>query len=433
MSNHHLSILFFLQLAAILGACRLVGWLARGLGQPQVVGEMIAGVLLGPSLFGFLAPEWQAALFPKVSMPVLYCVSQVGLSLYMFLVGTEFQTGLFLGKLRSAASVSLAGMLAPFVLGAAIALWLVRIPGFFGEGMSPLEAGLFMGAAMCITAFPMLARIIHERGLAGTSLGTLALAAGAIDDGAAWCILAVVLASFGDSWSVVAKAIGGGVAYAVLTLTLGRRWLAVLGEMTERHRGVTMPMLSFVLGLVMLASWWTDYVGIYAVFGAFILGAAMPRGRLVEELQRKLEPLVVVFLLPLFFTYSGLNTRLDMVDTPFLWMVAVVVLVAACLGKGVACWAAARWHGEDNPTALAVGTLMNARGLMELIILNIGLQNGLIQPTLFSLMVIMAIVTTLMASPLFERVYGRVARREGRLRQLGEDGRGGGTSVAGGV
>lgn len=415
MSNLQLSILFFLQLAVILGVCRGVGWLGRRVGQPQVVGEMIAGVVMGPSLLGWLAPAWQAALFPKPSMTILFCISQVGLALYMFIVGTEFRTELFLGKLRSAASVSLAGMLTPFALGALVALWLVRHAGLFGEKVTLFEAALFLGAAMCITAFPMLARIIYERGLAGTSLGTLALAAGAIDDAAAWCILAVVLASFGDSWLVAVKAIGGGALYAVLALTLGRRWLAVLGEMTERHQGVTMPMLSFTLGLVMLASWWTDYIGIYAVFGAFILGAAMPRGRFVLELQQKLEPLVVVFLLPLFFTYSGLNTRLDMVNTAFLWLATGVVLLAACAGKGVACWAAARWHGEDQRTSLAVGTLMNARGLMELIILNIGLQHGIITPTLFSIMVVMAIVTTLMASPVFEWVYGRQARREGRV------------------
>ncbi|MCC7375806.1 MAG: cation:proton antiporter [Verrucomicrobiales bacterium] len=415
MTNLQLSILFFLQLAAILGACRGGGWLARKVGQPQVVGEMIAGVVLGPSLFGLLAPSLQQQLFPKSSMAILFCVSQVGLSLYMFIVGTEFRTELFLGRIRSAASVSLAGMLVPFVLGVGLAFWLFRHGGLFGEKVARWEAALFLGAAMCITAFPMLARIIYERGLAGTSLGTLALAAGAIDDGAAWCILALVLASFGDSWMVAVKAIGGGALYAVVTLTLGRRWLSVMGDLTERNRGVTMPMLSFTLALVMLASWWTDYIGIYAVFGAFILGAAMPRGRFVEEMQKKLEPLVVVFLLPLFFTYSGLNTRLDMVDSAFLWWVALLVLLAACLGKGVACWAAARWHGEDNRTALAVGTLMNARGLMELIILNIGLQHGIIQPTLFSIMVIMAIVTTLMATPIFEWVYGRHARAAGQV------------------
>lgn len=415
MTNLQLSILFFLQLAVILGICRGVGWLARKVGQPQVVGEMIAGVVMGPSLLGWLIPGWQEQMFPKSSMAVLFCVSQVGLALYMFIVGTEFRTELFLGKFRSAASVSVAGMVTPFVLGAAVAMWFTKHPGLFGPKVTLPEAALFLGAAMCITAFPMLARIIFERGLAGTSLGTLALAAGAIDDAAAWCILALVLASFGDSWMVAAKAIGGGVVYAVITLTLGRRWLSVLSDLTARNQGVTMPMLSFVLGLVMLASWWTDYIGIYAVFGAFILGAAMPRGRFAQELQQKLEPLVVVFLLPLFFTYSGLNTRLDMVDSAFLWLATLVVLVAACAGKGVACWAAARWHGEDQRTALAVGTLMNARGLMELIILNIGLQHGIITPTLFSIMVVMAIVTTLMASPLFEWVYGRQARREGRV------------------
>lgn len=415
MTNLQVSIQFFLQMAVILGVCRLVGWLARKVGQPQVVGEMIAGVVMGPSLFGLLAPGLQKELFPKETMTVLFCVSQVGLSLYMFIVGMEFRTELFLSRIRSAAAVSIAGMVTPFVLGAGLAVWLVGQAGFFGTQVTAAEAALFMGASMSITAFPMLARIIYERGLAGTSLGTLALAAGAIDDAAAWCVLALVLASFGDSWMVAVKAIGGGVVYAVVVLTVGRKVLGLLEEMTERNRGVTMPMLSFTLGLVMVASWWTDYIGIYAVFGAFILGAAMPRGRFNREIQQKLEPLVVVFLLPLFFTFSGLNTRLDMVNTPFLWMVAVLVLLAACLGKGVACWAAARWHGEDNPTALAVGTLMNARGLMELIILNIGLQHGIITPTLFSIMVVMAIATTLMATPVFERVYGRSARAAGQV------------------
>ena len=200
MTNLQLSILFFLQLAVILGACRAVGWLGRKFGQPQVVGEMIAGIVLGPSLLGWIAPSAQQALFPKGSMTVLFCVSQVGLALYMFIVGTEFRTELFLGRIRSAASVSAAGMLTPFVLGAGVALWLMGHAGLFGEKVTKVEAALFLGAAMCITAFPMLARIIYERGLAGTSLGTLALAAGAIDDGAAWCILAIVLASFGDSW-----------------------------------------------------------------------------------------------------------------------------------------------------------------------------------------------------------------------------------------
>ncbi len=417
MTNLQLSVLFFLQLAFILGVCRAVGWLARLIKQPQVVGEMIAGVLLGPSLFGLFFPEAQAWMFPKQSMTILFAISQVGLSIYMFLVGMEFRQELLHARLRSAASVSLAGMVVPFALGAVIALWLVKHPGFFGERTHAADAALFLGASMAITAFPMLARIIYERGLSGTTLGTLALAAGAIDDGAAWCVLAVVLASFDHSWSIAVKAIGGGIGYAIFVLTIGRRLMAYLGRKAERAGKITEPMLAFTLMLVMVGSWFTDMVGIYAVFGAFILGVAMPRGLFTREMQRLLEPLTVALLLPLFFTYSGLNTRLDLVDTPQLLGIALLILAAACLGKGGACYAAARWHGEDNRTALAIGTLMNARGLMELIILNIGLQHGVITPTLFSMMVLMAIATTLMAAPLFEWFYGRQARASGELPQ----------------
>jgi Kef-type K+ transport system membrane component KefB len=417
MTNFQLSVLFFLQLAFILGVCRGVGRLARRFGQSQVVGEMIAGVLMGPSLFGWLWPAGQAWMFPKESMVILFAVSQMGLSLYMFLVGIEFRQELFRSRLRSAAAVSLAGMVTPFILGGAIGFWLHDRPGFFGPGAHQWDAALFMGAAMCITAFPMLARIIYDRGLSGTALGTLALAAGAIDDAAAWCVMAVVLASMDHSWSIATKAIGGGVVYAVVVLTLGRRVLQRLGDRVEQAGKVTQPLLAMVLVLVMLGSWFTDEVGIYSVFGAFILGVAMPRGRLTTELQQQLGSMTVVLLLPLFFTYSGLNTRLDLVNSWPMLLLALLVLAAACLGKGVACYAAARWHGEDNRTALAVGTLMNARGLMELIILNIGLQRGVIQPGLFSIMVLMAIATTLMASPLFERLYGRQARSTGELGQ----------------
>jgi Kef-type K+ transport system membrane component KefB len=274
---------------------------------------------------------------------------------------------------------------------------------------------LFLGAAMCITAFPMLARIIHERGLTGTALGTLALAAGCIDDAVAWCILAIVLASFGGGTAVAVMAIAGGVLYAATVLTLGRVLLARLGTSVDRAGRVTPTHLGIVLMLFMLAGWVTDAIGMHTVFGGFVLGVAMPRGRLTADLQRQLEPFAVVFLLPMFFTFSGLNTRLDMVNNTSLLGVALTVLAAACLGKGVACWAASRWSGEDNRTAMAVGTLMNARGLMELIVVNIGLQHGIIQPALFSVLVLMAIVTTLAASPVFEWVYGRHARRSGDL------------------
>jgi len=370
---------------------------------------------MGPSVFGLLWPEGQKTLFPEASKPILFAASQVGLSLYMFLVGVEFRRDLFANKIRSATSVSLAGMIVPFLLGGLIGSWLLKHPGMFGERVSQLEATLYLGASMCITAFPMLARIIYERGLSGTSLGTLALAAGAIDDAAAWCVLAVVLASFGDSWTIAALAIGGGALYALVVLTAGRSFLSKLGDKVEASGDLTSQSFGLILMLVMLGSWITDFIGIYAVFGAFVLGVAMPRGKIAEILRGRMESMTVVFLLPLFFTFSGLNTRLDTVDSWGLWGIALVVLAAACIGKGGACYAAARIHGEDQRTSLAVGTLMNARGLMELIILNIGLQKGIIQPTLFSIMVIMAVVTTLMASPMFEWVYGRHARAKGIL------------------
>jgi len=415
MTSAQLSVTFFLQMFFILAVCRAVGWAARLIGQPQVVGEMIAGVLMGPSLFGLFLPEWQQKLFPPESLKVLFVGAQLGVGLYMFLVGVEFKTDLFRNHLRSAMGVSVWGMVVPFALGAGLAVGFVQVPGLFSEKARLFEASLFLGAAMAITAFPMLARIIYERGLTGTPLGALALAAGAIGDAGAWCVLAVVLATFGGGAAVAVKAIGGGVLYAVGVLTIGRKLLTRLGTATERAGKITPAILAVTLMLFALGAWAMDSVGIHAVFGGFLLGVAMPRGLFARELQKQLEPFAVVFLLPMFFTFSGLNTRLDMVNTWQMLLVAVVALAASCLGKGVACWAAARFHGEDNRTALAVGTLMNARGLMELIILNIGLQKGVILPGLFSVMVVMAVVTTLMATPLFELVYGRHARQTGRF------------------
>lgn len=421
MSAPELSLVFFLQMFVILAVCRLVGLVARRCGQPEVVGEMVAGVLLGPSLFGLLAPGAQAELFPSESLRVLFVAAQLGIGLYMFLVGVEFETELFRSRVKSAAAVSLAGLLVPFALGALLAPWLMQNQSLFGSKVRLYEASLFLGAAIAITAFPMLARIIYERGLTGTALGTLSLAAGAIGDAAAWCVLAVVLASFGGGVAVAVKAIGAGVLYTVLMLTIGRRLLARLGLAAERAGKLTPQMLAGCLMLLMLAAWATDAAGIHAVFGGFLLGVAMPRGLLTRELQRQLEPFTVVFFLPMFFAYSGLNTRLDMVNNFEMLGLALVVLAASCLGKFGACWAAARLAGENNRMALAVGALMNARGMMELILLNVGLQRGIIQPPLFSILVLMAVVTTLMASPIFELVYGRRARAEGKLGGIASD------------
>ena len=407
MTNHELSIIFFLQLTVILVAVRVVGILARRIGQPQVVGEMIAGVLLGPSLFGTIAPSLHARLFPQESIVIIYALSQVGLVLYMFLIGCEFSLEMIRDRFKSAIAVSWAGIAAPFAFGALLALIMIRNPTFFSPNVRPWQAMLFVGSAMSITAFPMLARIILEKGLAGTTLGTLVLAAGSLDDAAAWCLLAVVLSSVGQDASIAILAVGGGLIYGLSVLSIGRRLLAWLEAPVQRQGHLSGPMLAFILTLLMFASWFTDLVGIYAIFGAFILGIAMPRGIVTRELHSRIEPLATNFLLPLFFIYSGLNTDLGLIVSPSLWGMAILAILFATLGKGVGCWAAARLSGESERDSLAVGILMNARGLMELILLNIGLQSGLISPTFFAIMVIMAIVTTLMASPAFEWVIRR--------------------------
>jgi K+:H+ antiporter len=413
MNNLNLAVQFFLQLAVILMFCRLVGAIAARFGQPQVVAEMIAGVLLGPSLFGLLWPEAQQWLFPwdttqkaRDTQSYLFPASQLGLALYMFVVGMEFRVDIVQRRLKSSIAVSVAGMLAPFVLGAGLAWILFHHTELFPKRTSLAEAMLFLGASMCITAFPMLARIIHFKKLTGTTMGTVALGAGAIDDATAWCLLAVVLASFDNNWDHALVNIGGGVAYVAFTLLIVRpllvhakAWLVKDGALTEA---------GFVMGLALmvLGAWFTDLIGLHAVFGAFVMGAAMPRGVVVRHLVGRIQPLTVALLLPLFFTYSGLNTKIGLLNTGFLWLMCGAVLVAAILGKGVACWLAARATGIPNREALGIGTLMNARGLMELIIINIGLQRGVISEGLFATLVIMAVITTLMASPVFERLVG---------------------------
>jgi Kef-type K+ transport system membrane component KefB len=409
MATAQMSVYFFLQMAVILIVCRLVGALAQKVGQPQVVGEMIAGVTLGPSLFGLLWPAGQAAIFPKDTLNMLYVGAQLGVGMYMFLVGTEFRGDHFRARYRSAMLVSLAGIAVPFALAVALVPWLIEVPGLFSAKAKLFEASLFLGAAIAITAFPMLARIIHERGLSGTPLGTLALTAGAVDDAAAWCILAVVLASFGGTWGGAWLAIGGGITYALFMIFIGRHLLKRLAAHVRPDQPLSATMLSVLLVLFCLSAWAMDAIGIHAVFGGFLLGACLPKGALTEKVRTTLQPFVLVFLLPMFFTFSGLKTNLAMVLQPELLVAGAAILVASFAGKGLACWAAARASGENNANAMAIGSLMNARGLMELILINIGLQAGVILPGLFSILVLMAIVTTLAATPLFNWIMRRHA------------------------
>jgi Kef-type K+ transport system membrane component KefB len=410
MSNLDLAVLFFFQIAVILVVCRLVGMVAVRFGQPQVVAEMIAGVFLGPSLFGLFLPEWQQAVFPwdktqqvRDSQSYLFPASQLGLALYMFIVGMEFRTDIIRKNLSCSIAVSMAGMLTPFALGAGLAYFLFYRSSLFPEQTNLREAMLFLGASMCITAFPMLARIIHFKGLAGTLMGTVAIGAGAIDDAAAWCLLALVLASFDNDISRALWSIGGGIGFLVLAMVVVRPALAAAErKMLDAQHKLSDAGLAVALACMAMGAWFTDLIHLHAVFGAFIVGAVMPRGAISSGLIERIQPLTVALLLPLFFTYSGLNTRIDLLNSFYLWGICGLVLIVAVGGKGIACWLAARATGIPNREALGIGALMNSRGLMELIIINIGLQRGIISAELFATLVVMAIVTTLMASPIFD-------------------------------
>lgn len=417
MSNHQIGIHLFLQLTVIICACRLFGWLGkRFLGQTQVFMEMATGVLLGPSLLGVISPEAQNWLFPKVmtqvvqgevvtfphpNMSILYALAQIGLVLYMFVIGLELNPGLLRGRVKSAGLVSVVGIVVPFALGALLLPVLMERNDMFAQGVNGWLAWLFIGASISITAFPMLARMLYESGISATRLGALTLAAGSIDDAVAWCLLALVLALFKQTPHTVIMTVGLGVCYALLVLTLGRKLFSRLASEVERTGELSSARCATVMVLLMSCAWFTDLIGIYAVFGAFVLGAGMPKGAFASVLTERVEQLTTSLFLPMFFVYSGLNTKLGLVNTPELWGLTALIVFVSILGKGVACMLAARAGGESWRHSTMIGTLMNARGLMELILLNIGLERGVVSQTFFTIMVIMAVFTTGMASPLY--------------------------------
>lgn len=430
MSNADLIQRLLLQLAVILAACLLVGRIIRRFGQTQVVGELLAGILLGPSFFGLFWPTAQQVLFPETvrvgsttithpSMSILYVLSHLALALYMFLIGLEFDTGLLRGRIRHAATISASGILVPLVLGGVCGLILYREGGLFGSRVNPSMAALFLGVSMSITAFPVLARMLQQYRIVHTGLGSLVLTMAAVNDVAAWCLLALVLATLAGSPGVALITIGGGALYATGMLTFGRRGLRLVARTGERSTGVSKELIVVVLLIVLICSWLTTALGIYEVFGAFVAGVAMPRGRVADALQSRLEGVTTGLLLPIFFVYSGLNTRLALVNTPRLWLITGLIIVLAVAGKGIACAVSARLSRYSWRESATIGALMNARGLIELIVLNIGLEAHVITPSLFTMLVLMALFTTLMASPLYQWLSGRRAANE-RLPGTGE-------------
>jgi Kef-type K+ transport system membrane component KefB len=320
----------------------------------------------------------------------------------------DFRLDIVRSRWTSSLAVSLAGMLSPFVLGAGLGLYFHSATDLFPPGNSAWASATFLGASMCITAFPMLARIIRFKGLNGTRMGTVAIGAGAIDDACAWCLLALVLSSIEGSPKTALKSIGGGLLFVLAIAFVLRPLLLKVQRWLTRDDQLTESGLVICLALMALGALATDKLGLHAVFGSFLVGTVIPRGTIVRGVTDRVEPLTVALLLPMFFTFSGLNTQIGLLNSASSWIMCLLVLVVAMIGKGVSCWLAARATGIPNNEALGIGVLMNARGLMELIIINIGREKGLISDQLFAMLVIMAIVTTLMASPIFDRLTGSV-------------------------
>ncbi len=394
---------FFLAVVVILLVCRGVSWLLGRVGQPPVVGEMVAGVVLGPSLLGLLLPGAQEALFPGELRPVLFVVGQVGLVLLMFHAGYAFTTRGVGDLARTAAAVSLAGVGAPLLLGAGLVLAASGHVPLQPDGVPVGVVAAFVGVALAITAFPMLARIITERGQAGTRHGSIALASGAVDDVVAWILLAVVLAAATASAGPALLTVGGAAVFVVLLRYVVRPTATRLMTTSRADDGVR---LMGTVALLFAAAWFTDVIGLYAVFGAFALGLTVPRNPAAGRVVTSLNPVTAV-LVPLFFTYSGLNTQFGLFTDPAVLLFAVACVLLAILGKFGACWFAARRRGEPQGVALRVASLMNARGLMQLIALNIGLEAGIVGPALFTVLVLVALVTTVMTSPLLTWVERR--------------------------
>jgi Kef-type K+ transport system membrane component KefB len=350
---------------------------------------------------------------------IIYVVGQLGLILYMFLVGASFKLEIFTKHLRQAGATSFAGITAPMLLGGTLGWIMVQQGGYFSGKVSAWQGALFLAAAVAITAFPMLAWIVYDSGLLNTRVGTMALACAAGDDACAWILLATVVATTKGSMFGAFLAIGGGLAYLLFMMFIGKPLLRRLNTWHEKQSGPegnTLPIgpFSVTLLVILMGSWFTDYVGIYSVFGAFVAGAVMPRGALLDVIRERMEPLVAYLLLPAFFIYSGLNTKLSLIFEPSVLLMAALVLVVSFVGKFGAIGLAARAQGMTWREAGSMGALANARGLMELILLNIGLTAGLVDPSLYTILAIMAIITTFMATPV-HRIFERGARRAGRV------------------
>ncbi len=401
--KHPLAILL-LQIITIIIVARFFGWIFRKIGQPSVIGEILAGIFLGPSVVGYYLPEYSALLFPPESLGNLQFLSQIGLILFMYVIGMELDLKVLKNKANDAVVISHASIVIPFALGIALAYFIYH--RFAPPGVEFLSFSLFMGIAMSITAFPVLARIVQERGLHKSRLGTIVITCAAADDITAWCLLAAVIAivkagTFASSLYIIALA----TVYVLMMLFVVKPFLRKVGDLYAKRENLSKPVVAIFLLTLIVSSYLTEVIGIHALFGAFMTGAIMPDNPKFRTIFiEKVEDVALILLLPLFFVFTGLRTEIGLINDAYLWKITGYIILVAVVGKFLGSALTARFVGQNWKDSLTIGALMNTRGLMELVVLNIGYELGVLTPEIFTMMVIMALVTTFMTGPALDLI-----------------------------
>jgi K+:H+ antiporter len=402
-----------LALAAVVITGRVLGHVFRFIGQPAVIGEVVAGIALGPSLLGTLSPDAYAFLLPPAVAPSLGLLSQLGVALYMFLIGVELDTDVLRGQLGATITIAQSSIVVPFVLGAALAVMIA--PDFAPANVPFMHFVLFMGVAMAITAFPVLARILADTGLTRTDLGRLALTCAAVGDVTAWCLLAFIVGIVQSREGSALLPAVMTVGYIALMFTVVRPLVLRWCRRLDAH-AIDRDVIAAVIVLALVSALMTEWIGVHAIFGAFLMGAVIPHdSRLARALEDRIESLVTILLLPAFFAFAGMRTEIGLIANGTAWLTCAAIIALATLGKCGGTFAAARLAGHESRTATSLGVLMNTRGLMELIVLNVGLDLGVITPTVFTMMVVMAIVTTMATTPLLSLLVPEVTLRRASI------------------
>ncbi len=414
--THPLGILL-LQIITIIVTARLFGFVFKKIGQPTVIGEIIAGIFLGPSFIGLFFPEFSLFLFPKTSLPNLQFMSQIGLILFMFIVGMELDLNTLKKKAHEAVIISHASIIFPFALGMGLALYMYQ--SFAPDNVNFLSYALFIGISMSITAFPVLARIVQERQLTKTKLGAIVITCAAADDITAWCILAAVIAIV-KAGSVVSSVytILLAITYVVLMLKVVRPFLKRLGDIYSHQDTLSKPVVAIFFITLLISAYLAEIIGIHALFGAFLAGVIMPQNLHFRNVFiEKVEDVSLVLLLPLFFVFTGLRTQIGLLNDGNLWLTCSLIIAVAVTGKFIGSAVAAKFVGQSWKDSLTIGALMNTRGLMELIVLNIGFDLGILPPSVFAMMVIMALVTTFMTGPALDFINWSFKDKKGVVRE----------------